>query len=271
MLNKKHLLSLSAAALACGVFANATSAGTYSKPVVAMEEEESSPVVTGSLSLMVNTHFISYGFDVWGAGSSWSEPIFNPAIELNFDLGSGWTFILGTWWDVNDNAVSSIGGSAVQEVDVYGGFGYTTGIVSFTVLYQEWLYGGGSERIVDFIVAFDTILNPSLTIHGRVDGEDLGLEEGIVGVLGIEEGFDAGPVTFTFPAAVAFATDNYHGGDGGFAYASLGANLSVPLPFLPGDWSFHTGVTGYYTNPDVIPTNPDELFLTGNAGITLTF
>ncbi len=241
------------------------------KSYTKMEEEAKVDPVSGSLNLDVNTHFISYGLDVWAAGAAWDDALFNPSFELNIALGGGFTFIIGTWWDVNDNAVSSIGGRGIQEVDVYGGLGYTVGLVSFTALYQEWMYGGGSERIVDFIVAVDTFLNPSLTIHGRVDGDDLGLEEGIVGVVGIEEGFDAGPVSISFPAAVAFATDNYHGGDGGFAYASLGVNASVPLTFLPGDWSLHAGVTGYYTNDEVIPSNPDETFITGNAGLTLAF
>lgn len=268
MLNKKHLLSLSAAALACGVFANAASAGTYSKPVVAMEEEESSPVVTGSLSLMVNTHFISYGFDVWGAGSSWSEPIFNPAIELNFDLGSGWTFILGTWWDVNDNAESSIGNS-IQEVDVYAGFGYDAGPVNFTLLYQEWLYASQSERIVDLIIGFDAPFSPYLLIHGRVDGENL--KTGIVGVIGGSYDFEVGPVSFGTPVAVAFATDGFHGGDSGFAYASAGLSASVPVPFLPGDWSLDSAVTYYHTNDSVIPTNPEDNFVTGSIGLSLAF
>jgi len=268
MLNKKHLLSLSAAVFACGVFAGNSSAGTYSKPYVALEEEAPASVVSGSLSLQVNTHFISYGLDVWGAGMDWNDVLFNPSIELNFDLGGGFTFILGTWWDVNDNADSDIGG-AIQEVDVYAGFSYETGVVTFTVLYQEWMYASQSERIVDLIVGFDAPLSPYVIVHGRVDGE--GLDTGIVGVLGGSYDFEVGPVSFGTPVAVAFATDDFHGGSGGFAYTSAGLTASVPVPFLPGDWSLDTAVTYYYTNDSVIPSNPDDSFVTGSIGLSLAF
>jgi hypothetical protein len=237
-------------------------------------EEVPEKFVSGTLSLDVNTHFISYGFDVWQAGGEWKDALFNPSLELNLNLGGGFTWILGTWWDVNDNAQSNIGGT-IQEVDVWSGFGYSTGIVSASVLYQGWYYGGGTEHIVDGAIGFDTILNPSLLVHGRV-GNDLGLKNGVIVVLGVEEGFEAGPVTFSFPVNVAFGTDQFHtgpgsnGGGGGYAYTSVGANLSVPLPFLPGDWEAHAGVTYYNTNPNYIP-NPTDNFLTGNAGISLSF
>lgn len=244
--------------------------GKESKEVV-VEEKVEKKVVSGTLSLDVNTHFISYGLDVWGAGTEWRDCLFNPSLELTLALGGNFNFIIGTWWDVTDNTDSSIGDS-VDEVDVWGGFGYTAGPVSLTLLYQEWMYAGDSERIVDFTIGVDTFLHPSLTVHGRVDGiGSIGQETGCAFVLGVEEGFDAGPVTFSFPVAVGFMTDNFQGGDGGFGYVSAGANASVPLPFLPGDWSAHAGVTYYHTNGDVIPSNPDEDFVTGNAGITLAF
>jgi hypothetical protein len=238
------------------------------KETEAVEETEEK-VVSGVLNLDLNTHFISYGQDVWAAGAAWDDPLFNPSLELTIALGGNFNFILGTWWDVNDNADSSIG-DAIQEIDVWAGFSYIAGPVTFKLLYQEWLFASDSERIVDFIVAVDTLLNPSLTVHGRVDGNGP-QEEGVVFVLGIAEGFEAGPFTFNFPLNVAFATDEYHGGDAGFAYVSVGATASVPVPFLPGDWSAHAGVTYYHTDSGVIPTNPDEDFVTGNIGLTLAF
>jgi hypothetical protein len=258
---------------------NMASAGTpmvESKEIKEIVEIEEVPekFVSGTLSLDVNTHFISYGFDVWGAGGEWKDALFNPSLELNLALGGGFSWIIGTWWDVNDLAQSNIGGT-IQEVDVWTGFGYSSGIFSATVLYQGWYYGGGTEHIVDGAIGFDTILNPSLLVHGRV-GNDLGLKDGVIVVLGVEEGFEAGPVTFSFPVSVAFGTDQFHtgpgssGGGGGYAYTSVGANLSVPLPFIPGDWEVHAGVTYYNTNPNYIP-NPTDNFLTGNAGISLLF
>ncbi|MFT4546847.1 MAG: hypothetical protein ACI9MB_000792 [Verrucomicrobiales bacterium] len=63
---------------------------------------------SGVISLDVNTHFISYGADIWGAGSEWADALFNPFVEISFALNDNLTLSVGTWWDVNDNASSNI-------------------------------------------------------------------------------------------------------------------------------------------------------------------
>lgn len=232
-------------------------------------EAPASPI-SGTFSLDVNTHFISYGADVWGTGTSWRDPLFNPSLELNIAATDKLKFIIGTWWDVNDNAETSIGDKKIQEIDVWVGASYSFEKVTLKLLYQEWMYASQSERIVDLVVAGNVFLNPSLTIHGRVDS-GLTVDEGIVAVLGIAHNMSAGPVGLSFPLNVAFATDEYHGGDGGYAFASVGANASLPLPFMPGNWSLNAGVTGYHTSDDVLPNNPEEAFVTGKLGLTLAF
>lgn len=251
-------------------------AGDPKAPLEPMLEPED-PVgsaVSGVLSLDVNTHFISYGADIWGAGSNWSDALFNPLLELSFALNDQLTFSLGTWWDVNDNAPSSIGDN-IQEIDVWAGLSYETGKLTTSLIYQEWMYASDSERIVDLIFALDVPLSPSLTIHGRVDEGASGGDTGIVPVLGIEvpivetDGF-----TLSAPVNVAFATDGFHAGDGGFAYTSAGLSIAVPLAFIDtkfGEWSLNTGVTYYYTNNDVIPLNPDDSFVTGSMGVSVGF
>ncbi len=272
-----------------GILSAIASAGIVASPMMAqagtmVETEEVKEVievekapekfVSGTLSFDVNTHFISYGLDVWGFGANWNHALFNPSLELSLALGGGFSWIIGTWWDVNDQAESDIGGR-IQEVDVWTGVGYENGNFSTTLLYQGWYYGGGTEHIVDLAFGYDTFLNPSILFHGR-PSNDLGLKDGLIVVLGIEEGFELGPVTFSFPVNVAFGTDQFHtgpgssGGGGGYAYTSVAANLSVPLPFLPGDWEAHAGVTYYNTNPNYIP-NPSDNFVTGNAGVSLSF
>lgn len=243
-------------------------------PAPAPMEPATSSNISGSLSLDVNTHFISYGADVWGGGSDFDDALFNPALELAWDLGNDLTFTLGTWWDINDKAVSSIGKN-VQEVDVWAGISYGGGPVEVSLTYQEWMYAEESERIVDLGLGFDAPLSPSLTIHGRVDDGASGGDLGIVAVGGIElPSFSLGIVEFSLPVNVAFATDGFHGGDAGFAYASAGLGASVPLEFMTdafGSWALNAGVTYYYTNSDVIPNNPDESFLTGSIGVGLSF
>jgi hypothetical protein len=238
------------------------------------EPPPEAPFTTGTLALFVDTHFVSYGADVWGAGKDWDDLLFHPSLELGFDLGGGLKAILGTWWDVNDNARSSIG-NEVQEIDVWAGFGYSTGDWSFTALYQEWMYNFQSERIVDLKAAHSHFLKPNLTLHFRTDSENQGQDDGLAAVLGIAPGktFDgAGGLSLSFPVNVAYDTEGFHGGDAGWSFLSAGATASVPLKFISkGNWSFTAGVTYYLTNEDVIPGNPEENFLTGSTGVTLSF
>ncbi len=229
--------------------------------------------VSGSLSLDYNSHFISYGADVWGAGDEMSDALFNPSLELTFQLTENVSFILGTWWDVNDNTISDIGGS-VQEIDVWAGIGFGLGPVDVTILYQEWLYAKESERIIDVILALDLPLSPSLTLHNRVNEGASGGDNGLVAVLGIEHGFSAGIVDFAIPVSVAAATEDFHGGDSGFAYASIGLNATIPLGFMNeelGSWNIHGGLTYFITDDEVIPNNPDDSFVTANLGIGIDF
>jgi hypothetical protein len=70
---------------------------------------------------------------------------------------------------------------------------------------------------------------------------------------------------------MGFATDDFHGGDGGYGYTAIGVGGSVPIPYLPGSWELHGGVTYYNTSNAVIPTNPANNFVTGNIGVKLMF
>jgi hypothetical protein len=221
----------------------------------------------------MNTHFISYGADTWGAGNNFDDALFNPSLGLAWDLGNDFSLTLGTWWDVNDNAISDIG-SNVQEVDVWAGISYGGGPVEISLTYQQWYYAEETEQILDLAFGFDLPLNPSLTLHGRLSEGASGGDNGVVPVLGFElPGFSLGAAEFSFPVSVAFATDAFHGGDAGFAFASAGAGVSIPLPIMEvmGEWALNAGVTYYYTDDMVIPNNPDESFFTGNIGIGLSF
>ena len=264
-------LSIAASAYALVAVLSSASAFAGTKEVVAppVEAPAKEDPVSGFLTLAVDTHFMSYGSDVWAAGNEWNDALFHPAFGLDIALGGGLSFHVDTWWDVNDNADSNIG-DAIQEIDVNAGFNYTTGPVTLSLIYGEWMYASDSERVLDFKVALDVPFSPYILVHGRVDAGPTP-DEGIVGVLGGSYGFEAGPVSFSIPLSVAFATDDYFGGDGGFAYVSTGVSASVPVPFLPGTWSYSAGVNYYYTESDVYPNNPDESVFTGTTGLTLTF
>lgn len=264
----KQLLVL-AAIMAAGISSGlaGTAAPEKSGKAPAPVAPAETPFVTGTLSMMVDTHFVSYGQDVWAAGNSWDDPLFHPMLELNFNLGGGASFILGTWWDVNDNAISSIA-NRVQEVDVWGGFSYALDKWKFTLLYQAWMYAEQTEHIVDLKVAYsDGLLNPFLMLHGRV-ADDIPFDTGLVTQLGIGPSKAFGPVTLSLPISVAFDTDNFHGGDAGFSFVSAGVSASYAISK---HISASIGATYYHTNDSVIPVNPDDDFFVGSAGITVTF
>jgi hypothetical protein len=239
--------------------------GLLAAPARSAEEAK---FVSGTLGLGLNTHFISYGADVWGAGSKWEDILVNPSIEFTFALSEGVTGILGTWWDMNDNAESPIGNDFIQEVDIWAGVAVASGDVTTTLLYQEWMYNSQSERIVDLKVALAHPLSPSFTVHGRVDGEDM--DTGAAFVAAIAPGTKAGETSLSLPISVAADTDGFHGGDAGFSFASIGASASVPLE-VKGAPSLGLGVTFFHTNEEVIPGNPDENFVTGTLSFTLAF
>jgi hypothetical protein len=273
-----------------GVLAGVVAAGLAVSPQAFAQEapiaDEGGMKVSGSLNLDWNSHFISYGLDVWAGGTSWNKSTFNPAAELSFDLDL-FSINVGTWWDVNSNADSSIGGQ-LQEVDVWYGISIPVADFTFGITYQDWMYGGQVEKILDLSVGYDDsalwgdfmggdfALNPSLTFHQRLAGE--GLEEHFAVVVGIEPGMsliesETFSVDLSVPVSVGFFEGDFHGGDSGFGFVSVGAQFSTPLAFIPaeyGSWAVNYGITYYYTDKDVIP-NPKEHFVTGNVGVSLSF
>lgn len=244
--------------------------------------------VSGAVGVDYASHFVSYGVDVWGGGDDFYGDDATTFVwaELSADLDP-FSVTIGVWSDINDNAVSGLGGE-IQEVDVYAGIGYSIDRFSFGATYQEWYYGADEERIVDLSMAFDDsdllfdgfALNPSVVWHIRADGNGA-QEEGSAIVLAIEPSFtiiesDDYPVTLSIPAGVGiFLDDDFQGGtDDGYAYSYIGATVGMPLGFVPdgyGDWAVAANLTYYFTEGDAIPGNPEEDFLTGMISLSMGF
>ena len=272
--NRRNLINMPILAIAlatAAAHAGVTETTMAPAPVAPAED-----VISGILKLDFNTHFVSYGVDVWKDGSSMSDPTFNPMIELAFALPADLTFTLGTWWDVNSKIPSALGGR-IQEVDVWTGLSYTYDKFTVGVTYQAWMYGGTTEDIVDVKFAYDTLLSPSLTVHNRIDAGASGGNTGTVLVLGLSHSVEAGPLTISFPVNIAyFLEDDFHGGtDNGFGFASVGVAASLPLtPYIGGsfgEWALNSGLTYYFTDDEVIPGNPQDNFLTASLGLSVAF
>jgi len=283
---KKHGV---AACLAAGMVAGGASA------VRAQDEVDSfagpGSRVSGTLSFDYYTHFVLYGYDVWDGGDSWGDGTFNPMISVNIALTDNMNVFTGAWADVNDNAPSAIGGE-LQEVDSWLGVDYTIDKFTFSVTYQYWNYSSTTEHVLDFGIAFDDseylgdwAMNPSLTIHRTSDAQNGGGDEGWAYVFGFGPGFtfnEGGdyPVSLSIPVKIGFGDGDFYY-DSGFAFASIGAQVSIPLSFIDesyGSWSFNAGLTYYLTDDDAIPQdalylgdNPDDNYLVGNIGVALAF
>jgi len=240
--------------------------------------------VSGTAGVSYNSHFISYGLDVWGAGDdfygdrSTTFVFTNIDVAITDDLG----IYFGAWGDVNDNTNSAIGGD-IQEVDVWVGANYAIDIVTLGAAYQRWNYASDVEEIVDLSVGLDDsawmgdyALSPKLVWHIRTSGNG-GQEPGSALVASIGPGFDlTDSVSLTIPAGVAFFMDeDFQGGtEDGYAYSYLGASVGVPLEFIPSDygvWNMNFDLIGYSTEEDAIPGNPEDSFLTASVGLTLAF
>jgi hypothetical protein len=221
--------------------------------------------LTGSASLDYNSHFISYGFDVWGGGDNpGSVATLNPAVSLNYQVDDKLSFNSGFWLDVNDN----LGSFDTVETDTWIGVAYDAGLATYSATFQNWQYAGTSEEVLDLAVSFDTTLSPYIMLHNRLGEGASGGYNGTFLVLGGEHSFDVSECfSVTVPVAVGFVLDEFHTTESGYGYASIGLQGSYALT---DSTSFNFGVT-YYDTDDEVVGNDEDSFLTYNAGISLSF
>ncbi|MES2476342.1 MAG: hypothetical protein V4640_11210 [Verrucomicrobiota bacterium] len=277
MKNKYSKNRIHASLVALTLTAGTVLAGEVTPAPMAPAPAACDDVISGSFSSAFNSHFVSYGNDVWRDGSSLSDPTYNPSLSFDFKINDNWSFNTGVWADINDKISPSALGGQFQEIDLWFGVGYAIDKFSIATTYQSWNYASQTEHILDVKLAYDTFLSPSLTFHNRLDINDALGAKGTIAVLGFSHSIEAGPVTISFPLNFAYMMgENYYGGgaDNGLAYSSLGVTASYPLTFLGscyGEWSLDTGLTQYWTNNDVTLNNPKNEFLTWSAGLSASF
>ena len=243
--------------------------------------------VFGDIGFNTNSHFVSYGLDVWGAGDSFYGNRMTNSIygDLGVKLTPDLTWNLNVWTDLNSNAAPSLGGS-LQELDINTGFSYAFGS-GFTgsVTYGAWSYAASVEEILDVALAYDDTglmfegfgFQPKVTSHNRI-GANGAQQIGSAIVVGIGPSFALGDsgLSLSIPAGLAFfTTDDFQGGtSGGLGYGYLGGSLGMPLSFIPeeyGAWSANFDLVGYFTKRSAIPTNPVSDFVTGSFNIKMAF
>lgn len=242
-----------------------TSLGLFSAASLVTASTAQAGDLSASLSLDMNSHFISYGFDVWGAGNG-SDALFNPSLSLDYQINENWSFSTGFWLDVNDKPAGS--SYSTQETDTWVGIAYSKDIYTVSATYQSWQYAGDTEEIFDVGVSFDTFLSPSITWHNRLDPGASGGANGSFLVLGAEHSFEVNDkFSVAVPVSVGFALSDFHTTEDGYGFASIGLQGSYTLTDVS---AFNFGVTYYDTDSGVVG-NADDSFLTYNAGISFSF
>ena len=242
-----------------------TSLGLFSAASLITASTAQAGDLSASLSLDTNSHFISYGFDVWGAGDD-QDILFNPSLSVDYKINDNWAFSTGFWLDVNDKPAGS--SFRTQETDTWVGFAYSKDIYTVSATYQSWQYASDTEEILDVALSLDTFLSPSLTWHNRLDPGASGGSNGSFLVLGAEHSFDINEkFSLTVPVAVGFALSEFHTAQDGYGYASIGLQGSYVLNEMS---SLNFGITYYDTDSGVVG-NAEDSFLTYNAGISFSF
>lgn len=230
--------------------------------------------VSGSLSLDFNSHFMSYGANVWGANTEdiGDEFLFQPSAGISFALSEGSAIYSGIWADVNDLATSSIADS-VQEIDVWIGYYFTVGDFKIDFTLQSWMYASETEGIFDVTVSYDTMFSPYVKFHNRFEAVGGQQKSTIIEVGGTAYSTTVGTFSISVPVAIAFAPQEYHvAGEEGYVYALTGVKFSTPLgiPDSYGSWDLHGGVV-YYDTEYRTTGNAETGYLTASLGVGVAF
>ena len=226
--------------------------------------------LSGSLALDYNSHFMSYGANVWNTDSIGDQTIVNPSVSLTYSINEGSGVYVGAWADVNDTkSTPTYYGKYVQELDVWVGYYFTAGDFKFDFTLQQWYYGQETEGIFDVTVSYATMFSPYIKAHNRFDTVGGAQQKGTMFEVGASlYSTTVGAVSLSFPVAVGFSLDDYHvAGEDGYAYSMVAAKFSVPLAEAI---DFH-GAVSYYNTDEDTTGNAHDGYFTLNLGVGYAF
>jgi hypothetical protein len=236
----------------------------------------------GDVGWSYNSHFVSYGSDVWGAGDTFfgKQAVSFLSGLISYTKGA-FTADANVFAVLKDPPSGSVSAN-VQEVDAYVGGQYSIESVTLRAHYGEWHYLGEDEKIIDLGASYDDDslvgrFHPSVLWHARIKGSSW-QREGAALVASVAPGMMLGDTGLyaSLPAGVGFfLSKDFQGGtQSGYAYSYLGASLDIPLHFIPndyGNWSVNLNTTYYMTDAQALPFNVNKNFLTGGVGIRVAF
>ena len=280
------MFDLSKSTLAAGVAAlalTATATAQESAPAV------NNGAVSFSLGADIPTKYIFRGYEIEEDGL-----IVQPYLEASFAIGDGVDFYLGTWHSFEET------NGGVTESDYYAGVSFSAfDPLSFDISLVHYNYPQSDSDLGDYnelniAVAYDDSnlwgsdfsIAPYALLAIEFDTETPGDDDNIYLELGGETGFtlfesEDYAIDLTVPVAVGLSLDEFYVDDEGdnefFGYVSIGANVGMPLNFIPsefGTWSAGAGVTFFILNDNAVGLDDgsnEEFNLVGTVGIAMEY
>lgn len=296
-----RIAAYSALALAGLSFASTSLAGTGKEVKAAAPKEITETIkescITGDLGVVFVSEYISRGLVLENQGV-----IAQPYMDLYFKLYEGTGFInkvsfnLGLWSSIHSHVQPD---GSTDTVRNWYEFDYTAGIavtmmekLTATLSYFEFDSPANvfdTARSLNLNLAYDDsdllgawAMHPHIAVLRELNAP------GFAGLGGNGWYFEAGvapsytfgkggtcPVTFTVPINVGYGDEKFYAGQT-FGFVSAGAQLSVPLAFVPscyGSWTFSGGYTWFHLGETVAnaTANGDHNRHVFQGGVGLAF
>lgn len=242
-------------------------------------EKEDSPF-SFSVSLDYNSHFMSYGANVWGdetedIGDEW---LFQPSLSADYAINDTSGVYVGAWFDINGVEGAGPGevgpdlGGDTKEMDLWIGYWFSIDKLTVDFTFQQWYYADETEGIFDITLSYDMMFSPYVKMHNRIEpvgDQETGQMYEVGGTL--YEGEYKG-LAYGFNAGVGFSFDDYHvEGEDGYAYSFLGASASYVVYSSDSlEIDVHGGLTYFDTEEDTTG-NAEDSYLTANFGVGFSF
>jgi uncharacterized protein (TIGR02001 family) len=274
-------------------------AGLGAAAFSATAQEEAPSLNNGAVSFAlgadVPTKYIFRGYELEEDGL-----IVQPYAEASFALAEGVDFYLGTWNSLHSEETGDTGTNELwYESDFYAGV--SLGMFdpfSVDISYVIYAYPNGNfgdYQELNIAVGFDDtglygdndlVLSPYALVAFEFEtDDDFGDEDNIYLEVGAEYGMslvesEDYPIDLTIPVTVGMSIDEFYVDDDGdnefFGFVSVGANLGMPLTFIPseyGAWSAGAGVTLFLLNDEagLDDGENDDYNLVGSIGIAMEY
>jgi len=240
-------------------------AGTTTTETKTVVEQAKESFITGDLGVGVVSQYISRGVVNENQGF-----IAQPYMDLYIKMYEGDGFLnkvqlnLGLWASLHSNKTFATPGSTLPawyEFDWMPGLAFTFAKnFTFTATYVEFDFVAPNARAgnMNFNLGYDDTdllgkwaLKPHIAAFKSLFGNPVGVpgaNQGWYFEVGIAPSYAFGPATLTIPVNLGLGDDKFYGGET-YGYLSAGANLAVPLAFIPegfGKWTLSSGVTFYH-------------------------